>query len=153
MLITMAIGGFWHGANWTFLIWGLLHGCALVLVHQIRTLGIRLPQWAAVIITFQFVTLAWVFFRAPDLATAFRVLEGPFVASWENLSSDMQANAFALALLALFLLTHRFDRHALVRFALSRMSWAVTVPFLAFLWIIALTLSQGNSAKFIYFDF
>ena len=153
LLVTMAIGGFWHGANWTFLIWGLLHGFALVLVHQFRTLGIRLPQWIAVVITFQFVTLAWVFFRAPDLASAFRVLEGPFMASWENLFPDMQANAFALALLALFLLTHRFDRHALVRFALSHMSWAVTVPFLVFLWTVALTLSQGNSAKFIYFDF
>ncbi len=153
LLVTMAIGGFWHGANWTFLIWGLLHGCALVFVHRFRALGIRLPQWVAVIITFQFVTLTWVFFRAPDLASALRVLKGPFVASWENLSADIQANAFALTLLALFLLTHRFDRHALVRFGLGRISWAVAIPFLAFLWTVALTLSQGNSAKFIYFDF
>jgi alginate O-acetyltransferase complex protein AlgI len=153
LLLTMAIGGFWHGANWTFLIWGLLHGCALVFVHRFRALGIRLPQWVAVVITFQFVTLTWVFFRAPDLTSALRVLEGPFVASWENLSSDVQANAFALALLALFLLTHRFDRHALVRFGLGRISWAVAMPFLAFLWTVALTLSQGSSAKFIYFDF
>ena len=149
----MAIGGLWHGANWTFLIWGLLHGSALVLVHQFRTLGIQLPRWVAVTITFQFITLAWVFFRAPDLATTFRVLQGPFVASWENLSVDMQTNTFTLALLTLFLLTHRFDRHALIRLMLSRVSWAITVPFLAFLWTVALTLSQGNSAKFIYFDF
>jgi alginate O-acetyltransferase complex protein AlgI len=153
LLATMAIGGFWHGANWTFLVWGLLHGCALVIVHGFRTLGIRPPQWVAVIVTFQFVTLTWVFFRAPDLTSALRVLEGPFVASWESLSADLQANAFALTLLGLFLLTHRFDRHALVRFALSRISLAITVPFLVFLWTVALTLSQGSSAKFIYFDF
>ena len=149
----MAIGGFWHGANWTFLIWGLLHGAALVLVHRFRIMGIRPPRWIAVIITFHFVTLAWVFFRAPDLTTTFRVLQGPFVASWQNLYADIQTNAFALALLALFMFTHKFDRHALIRLTLSRVPLAIIVPFLAFLWTVALTLSQGNSAKFIYFDF
>jgi alginate O-acetyltransferase complex protein AlgI len=153
LLLTMAIGGLWHGANWTFLVWGLLHGCALVFVHQFSALRIRLPNWVAVAITFQFVTLAWIFFRAADLTTAVRVLKGPFLASWESLSTDMQVNSFALGLLALFFLTHRFDRHALVRFCMSRVSWAITVPFLAFLWTVALTLSQGSSAKFIYFDF
>ncbi|MEP7171925.1 MAG: MBOAT family O-acyltransferase [Aestuariivirga sp.] len=153
LLLTMAIGGFWHGANWTFLVWGLLHGCALVIVHRFRVLGIRLPQWLAVVITFHFVTLAWIFFRAADLTTAFRVLGGPFIASWESLFMDINANSFAFALMALFFLTHRFDRHALVRFGMSRISWAITVPFLAFLWTVAFTLSQGSSAKFIYFDF
>jgi alginate O-acetyltransferase complex protein AlgI len=153
LLVTMAIGGLWHGANWTFLVWGLLHGTALVLVHSWKKRGLRMPRWIAVIITFQFVTMAWVFFRAPDLATAFSVLQGPFTGSWQTLLADLQANSFALALIALFLFTHQFDRHAFVRLALSRVSWAITVPTLAFLWTISLALSQGNSAKFIYFDF
>ena len=153
LLVTMAIGGLWHGANWTFLVWGVLHGIALVLVHSWKKSGLRLSRWITVIITFQFVTMAWVFFRAPDLATAFRVLQGPFTGSWQSLLTDLQANTFALALIVLFLFTHQFDRHAFVRLALSRVSWAIAVPTLAFLWTISLTLSQGNSAKFIYFDF
>jgi D-alanyl-lipoteichoic acid acyltransferase DltB (MBOAT superfamily) len=76
LMLTMLLGGFWHGAAWTFLIWGGIHGGAL---GGERWLGeryprLRLPGWVAWLITFNVVCLAWVFFRAPDLGTAFDVL-------------------------------------------------------------------------------
>jgi alginate O-acetyltransferase complex protein AlgI len=153
LLVTMAIGGLWHGANWTFLIWGLLHGVALTLNHRLRSLFQWMPKGIATFATFQFVTFAWIFFRAPDLSTAMKVLQGPFVSGGANIEDFVHANTFTIMILSLFFLTHRFDRHALVRRALQCVPWPVAIPAMAFIWIIAFTLSQGNSAKFIYFDF
>ena len=76
LALTMLLGGLWHGAAWTFVIWGGIHGGALAAERVVRErTGLpRLPAWAGWLITFHVVCLAWVFFRAPDLATAFDVL-------------------------------------------------------------------------------
>jgi alginate O-acetyltransferase complex protein AlgI len=86
LLATMLLGGLWHGAGWTFVCWGALHGFFLIINHGWRAartrLGIadnvgggagRLAGWA---LTFLAVMVAWVFFRAPDLDTAFAMLGG-----------------------------------------------------------------------------
>jgi alginate O-acetyltransferase complex protein AlgI len=72
LLIVMLVGGFWHGAEWTFMVWGLLHG--LMLCGE-RLLGKqssyqRLPRFARIALTFAVVTVAWVFFRSPTIAHA-----------------------------------------------------------------------------------
>ncbi|HNB04391.1 MAG TPA: MBOAT family protein [Nitrospira sp.] len=76
LMITFVLGGLWHGASWMFVIWGGLHGAAMIIHRAWVQLGIALPQWLAWLITFNFVNLAWVFFRARDMADAKRVLEG-----------------------------------------------------------------------------
>jgi D-alanyl-lipoteichoic acid acyltransferase DltB (MBOAT superfamily) len=78
VMITMLLGGLWHGAAWTFLIWGGIHGGALSAERWARERyrGFRVPAWAAWFVTFHVVCVAWVFFRAPDLGTAFDVLGG-----------------------------------------------------------------------------
>jgi alginate O-acetyltransferase complex protein AlgI len=77
---TMVIGGIWHGANWTFVVWGAIHGFGLAIERWVKErwkpLGVPAPivktlQWA---LTFVIVCLAWVFFRATDMANAFDVL-------------------------------------------------------------------------------
>ncbi len=73
-LITFLIGGLWHGAGWTFVFWGFLHGVALVINRLWRKLGIGLPNWLSWLITFNFVNAAWVFFRAENWADAIKVL-------------------------------------------------------------------------------
>lgn len=85
LMATMMLGGLWHGAGWTFFAWGCLHGLYLVVDHGwqafLGRLGIavprsgigRVPGWA---LTFLAVVVAWVFFRAPDFATAGRMLAG-----------------------------------------------------------------------------
>lgn len=73
-LITFLIGGLWHGAGWTFVFWGFLHGVALVINRAWRKLGISLPNWLSWLITFNFVNAAWVFFRAETWADAVKVL-------------------------------------------------------------------------------
>ena len=75
LMLTMVLGGLWHGAGWTFVVWGALHGLYLVLHHAWLALGgQRLGQWWGRGLTFIAVMLAWVVFRAPDLATAGEML-------------------------------------------------------------------------------
>jgi alginate O-acetyltransferase complex protein AlgI len=76
LVITFALGGLWHGASWMFVIWGLLHGLALVVHRLWGGLGWRMPRALAWGLTFLFVNVAWVFFRAKDWDSARRVLAG-----------------------------------------------------------------------------
>ncbi|MBS2551186.1 MBOAT family protein [Catenulispora sp. NL8] len=88
LMLTMLLGGLWHGAAWTFVFWGGIHGIGLAMERawpsMRKALGFRngMPVWipqpvkttVGRIVTFHVVCLAWVFFRAPDLGTAFAVL-------------------------------------------------------------------------------
>ena len=69
LMITMLLGGLWHGAAWGFVLWGAIHGIALVIEHQFRG-KVRLPRWLAWFVVFHVVCLAWIPFRAPDLDLA-----------------------------------------------------------------------------------
>jgi D-alanyl-lipoteichoic acid acyltransferase DltB (MBOAT superfamily) len=69
LMITMLLGGLWHGAAWGFILWGAIHGTALVVEHQFRG-KVRLPKWLAWFLVFHIVVLAWIPFRAPDLDLA-----------------------------------------------------------------------------------
>lgn len=76
LMATFVIGGFWHGAGWTFLFWGFLHGLALC-IHRVWTkLGFKMWTWLAWFITFNFVNVAWIFFRAKEWDDAIKVLMG-----------------------------------------------------------------------------
>ena len=78
LLATFVIGGIWHGAGWTFLFWGLIHGVALMLHRFWKSLGLSMPAILAWFITFNFVNIAWVFFRAKEWKDALKVLRGMF---------------------------------------------------------------------------
>jgi alginate O-acetyltransferase complex protein AlgI len=76
LFTTFLLGGLWHGASWTFVIWGALHGAAAVLHKLWQSLGLRLPALAGWLLTFLFANAAWVFFRAETLPQALAVLRG-----------------------------------------------------------------------------
>jgi D-alanyl-lipoteichoic acid acyltransferase DltB (MBOAT superfamily) len=78
IFVAMFISGFWHGAGWTFIIWGSLHGAALVVNHYWRKLKIRMPAFLGWFITFNFINLAFVFFRAKEWKDALKVFRGMF---------------------------------------------------------------------------
>ena len=78
LLATFIIGGIWHGAGWTFVFWGFLHGIALVIHRAWSKLGFKLWTWLAWLITFNFVNTAWVFFRAKEWDDAVKVLGSMF---------------------------------------------------------------------------
>lgn len=78
LLATFVLGGLWHGAGWTFIFWGFLHGIALVIHRFWSKLGFKLYTWIAWLITFNFVNIAWVFFRAREWDDAIKILKGMF---------------------------------------------------------------------------
>ena len=78
LFTTFLLGGIWHGAGWTFVIWGALHGIAIVIHRVWQKLGLRMNSLLAWFITFNFVNITWVFFRARHFHDAKKVLEGMF---------------------------------------------------------------------------
>jgi alginate O-acetyltransferase complex protein AlgI len=76
IIITFLIAGLWHGAAWTFVFWGFLHGVALVTQRLWQKTGIKLSRLVAWVITFNFINVAWVFFRANSWQDALKVLKG-----------------------------------------------------------------------------
>ncbi len=90
ILIAMFISGLWHGAGWTFILWGSLHGAALVVNHYWRKLKIRMPTVLAWFITFNFVNMAFVLFRAKEWKDAMKVFRGMF-----GMSGVMLPRAYA----------------------------------------------------------
>jgi len=88
LLATFIIGGIWHGAGWTFVFWGFLHGMALVIHRFWKSMGLAMPKVLAWFITFNFINIAWVFFRAKEWEDAMKVLEGMFSLSFVGGSSS-----------------------------------------------------------------
>ena len=76
LMATFILGGIWHGAGWTFVFWGFLHGMALAIHRGWKTLGFNMPKFLSWFITFNFVNIAWVFFRAKEWDDAIKVLNG-----------------------------------------------------------------------------
>ena len=96
LMITMLLGGLWHGAGWTFVIWGGLHGIYLVINHQWhllqRSLGYELRnswwrQALSCLVTFLAVVVAWVFFRAENMGAAIAILRGMICVNGVSLPS------------------------------------------------------------------
>jgi alginate O-acetyltransferase complex protein AlgI len=76
VMITMFLGGLWHGAGWTFVVWGTLHGAYISIDHGWRNLKIPLPKILCQAITLVAVVVAWVFFRASSVSDALEILKG-----------------------------------------------------------------------------
>ncbi len=118
LVVTMLLGGLWHGASWNFVVWGLLHGVGLALtrVYQVWR-GNPKPSthWAArtlkAVLTAQFVAFAWIFFRAPDWNAALAVIAriASFTFSTANISTPL-AIVFALALVGHYLPVKWYER-------------------------------------------
>jgi D-alanyl-lipoteichoic acid acyltransferase DltB (MBOAT superfamily) len=158
LVITMLLGGLWHGVAWTFAIWGLLHGVGLAATRGWWAWRGRPRQpvkpWRrvlAVVGTYLFVCLTWVFFRAPSVAGALAVLGriGSLTAGLENISGPLAA-VLLLAAAALFARQAWYAR-AMDTFA--RSPFYVQAAALALV-VVALQLAgaRGN-APFVYSRF
>nr|WP_294514690.1 MBOAT family protein [uncultured Rhodopila sp.] len=115
LLITMGLGGIWHGASWNFAVWGLYHGVLLAL-HRLwrRMRGDAASGWAgraaSACLTFILVTLGWVMFRAPDFATTWRVFGDLFGGGWDVTAATPANFLVLLAASGLWLLADRRRR-------------------------------------------
>ena len=78
LFMTFLIGGIWHGAGWTFVFWGFLHGIAMVIHRMWKQMGKSMNFYLAWFVTFFFVNVTWVFFRAKEWGDAIKLLKGMF---------------------------------------------------------------------------
>lgn len=141
LLLTMVLGGLWHGAGWTYIIWGCLHGLYLIINHgwhQIRAaLGQNLTrstihgQLAAMATTFIAVVIGWVFFRAPDIDTALRILDGMFGFNGIVLPEELMPTY-----LVNFLHLHGITVGELTAFKHTPGGFTALISWISLLWIL-----------------
>ena len=157
LMITFIIGGIWHGAGWTFIFWGFLHGLALV-IHRIWTkiahkFNIKLNTWIAWIITFNFINFSWVFFRAKEWDDAIKILKGMIDI---NFNIPINTDHFFLILFSLTI-TIFFKNSMEIAQHHSKKSWAkwVTIYLLiiSFLQILNIQIQNDKISEFLYFNF
>ncbi len=152
LMITMLLGGIWHGAAWKFVAWGGLHGAGLVAERFIKPWSsTRLGKVIAVLVVFHFVCLGWILFRADSFQTVVIYL----TAMVSGTGDELQITPFTLALIVLGLSLHAVPRDVPARLA----RWFATVP----VWTWGITAGVGIAmidalgpdgvAPFIYFQF
>jgi D-alanyl-lipoteichoic acid acyltransferase DltB (MBOAT superfamily) len=156
LMITMLLGGLWHGASWNFVVWGGLHGLALA-GHKVWRGEAKRDEHRlnplAVLVTFHFVCLTWIFFRADDFDTAWRVLTG--IVSFQGGATLDFTWPFLLFAYTLGLEVFQERRGAVCSHVDS---WLRSSPFLfgGFLWTamtLAVVVFYRGQEAFIYFQF
>jgi len=181
LMITMLLGGLWHGASWTFVAWGGLHGLYLwiekaigdmrktpgnlpmaVVAEPVAVQGFPIPavlkskqasNFLLALFTFFLVNVTWVFFRAPDFTSAWRLLNAMFghVSKGASLLSTLSIIKVAL-IISLLLVSHHLMRNTQILKVAAKMPWWL----LSIAWsvmLLLLILSQESSSSFIYFQF
>ena len=159
LMLTMMIGGLWHGASWTFVVWGALHGVGLAAVRYVQTTwpaekNAVVPLWwryGRIVLTFHFVAFAWIFFRASNLENALQILSriASLTISFANVSGPLLL-ILAIAILALYVPKRWYD---------ASLSFYSRAPFYAqaialVLLVIGLqNVLQTGAAPFIYTRF
>jgi alginate O-acetyltransferase complex protein AlgI len=160
LIIVMFIGGLWHGAAWTFVVWGLLHGSYLAIERLLRAL-VKETSWTenlgfkllVGLTTYVAVLIAWVYFRAPNFEVASRMIAGMFGRHPTGDALLSTREILQVAIVTLFLLAAHWALrdNSLETAVLWMPRWAVTTIW--FLMACAIILTQGNSNAFIYFQF
>lgn len=158
LMITMLLGGLWHGAAWTFVVWGGLHGLYLMMHQRLSGRSSKAPSdsftlgdLAPALVTFNFVCLGWVFFRAESFGQAFDLLRGVVTLR----SGSIDKNALALVILlgltavAIDLAQRNFASHTVV------LRWPAPARgvIYAALLVGVVVFSGAQQVPFIYFQF
>ena len=164
LMITMLLGGLWHGASWVFVFWGFLHGLYLVVQRLLTSFTGRINQFLgkrqilmtpfSILFVYLFTCLGWVFFRSPNFGTAIQIIQG--IGELDQLYFGSISNKF-WALKGLFLIgTLLLIEAANLRFHFSQLALKSPIfriaSFAILLWLIAF-LGTFDSNAFIYFQF
>lgn len=163
-LIVFLVSGFWHGANWTFIVWGLLHACffiPLLLTNKNRTNlnqvaeGRILPTFRELMsmtLTFTLVTFAWIFFRAPDILSAWTYIERIFTRTLFSKPTVLPMHV--ILMVTIFFIIEWFGRSQ--PYAIARLGLRLPYPVrwgIYLLMCIAIVVMAGRETPFIYFNF
>lgn len=168
LMITMLLGGLWHGAGWGFILWGGIHGIFLVVFYIWKQYTIRrsfrLPIILAWLCTYTVVTIAWLLFRAESLGAAILLLKGVFgLSGMEFVMENSKAAWIVFGLLFVWVLPNTQQLMVLHPFDSSEIDTKKVLPIhwqSKYLWSFVLTsaailglLHLGKPAEFIYFQF
>ncbi len=160
LMLTMLIGGLWHGASWTFVVWGGMHGLFLAAERFLRgrfadvrfagKWGFRLGVG---LLTYFLVNLTWVFFRAQDFPTAWRMVRSMLLLSpGGKVVLPTDGVALVVVVIVGMLVAHWTMRNRRLEDVVSRAPWWL----LGFTWAVmlfAILITQGVGDAFIYFQF
>jgi alginate O-acetyltransferase complex protein AlgI len=157
LMITMLLGGLWHGAAWTFIVWGGLHGTYLILERlQRQYLPFKIKPWNGMFLaftTFTCVNITWVFFRAREFDTAWNMIKSMFYmqANGEKILDTFTIIKVSIVIGVLFI-CHWFMRNtSLKEVSLKTSPWALGVVWAIMFFLIVI--AQGSGEQFIYFQF
>ncbi len=149
LFTTMLLGGLWHGAAWTFVIWGALHGCYLIVNHAWHKTGIKLPYPVAWAMTFLAVMFAWVFFRAENITSAFTFIQAMSGRGGVVNHGEMTSG---LLMAAMLMIMWTLTAPNTQQVAFSRKPRKLIAVQTAVMLLIGI-LGLGHSDHFIYFQF
>jgi D-alanyl-lipoteichoic acid acyltransferase DltB (MBOAT superfamily) len=159
LFLTFLLGGLWHGAGWTFVAWGAMHGLGTA-GHRLwkERLGLRMPRYAGWSLTFLFVHVAWVFFRSPDFSTASAMLEG--MVGFGGLSGfgrfaaiDRPTQLLCLAIMAPAAIAAFAARNSGGWSRAFSPGWRTALATAVMLFLGTLYLNSSLPKEFLYFDF
>jgi alginate O-acetyltransferase complex protein AlgI len=157
LMLTMLLGGLWHGAAWTFVIWGALHGIYLLVERLLKgKIPIKITPYNGflfALLTYLFVNFTWVFFRAREFSTAKNM-----IASMLFMNDDGEKILQTFPIIQVFtLISLLFISHWIMRNTSLKEVAQKTAPWvLGVVWavmIFFLSISQGSGEQFIYFQF
>ncbi len=162
------IGGLWHGAAWTFVIWGMLHGVANIVFRLWSKVGFTLNKFVAWLLTLNFINLSWVFFRANSFDSALKVIKAMFdVSSFTNkpwwrmkyylTDFGVRSNAFYALVILIILCTilpnsvQILQKLSLIRNKRIIISFSLILALISFALLIKMIVIPYS--EFIYFNF
>ncbi len=153
LIITMTLGGIWHGAGWTFLLWGLLHGILLSMVHlKNRYLSIwRIPNAIAIAVTFLTVSLLWVLFRSQSIEDAQAYYEVLFYFGGGDMPI-INTYGIAIGLGIVWLLPNSME---FVRYQkqMQRLGWRYALAASVLSFVALKMMAEAPAQSFVYFNF
>jgi D-alanyl-lipoteichoic acid acyltransferase DltB (MBOAT superfamily) len=163
LMVTMLLGGLWHGASWTFVFWGALHGAYLVVERLLKRHVPDRALWrhwlfrlGLALFTFALICFTWVFFRASSFGQAFQIA-GSMLGLGAEQATDLEIitrveRIIVLATMSLMLVFHWLLRDTTLEHAAARTPWPVRALLIAF-FIAAILGLPGEDRAFIYFQF
>jgi len=157
LMLTMLLGGLWHGAAWTFVIWGALHGLYLIGERLLKNIiSIKVNAWNGILfalLTYTLVNITWVFFRAKDFISSKEILSSMFFMNPEGkkILGIAEISKVGFVITALFL-SHWIMRNSSMKSVGEKTpSWALGTGWAILFFLICL--AQGSGEQFIYFQF
>ena len=170
LLIVFLIGGIWHGAGWTFIVWGAMHALASIFIRYWWKLNIQLPRTLAILLTFSFIHMTWIPFKADDFNSAITMFQNlwdvnftllspqDIIQNLKSLGVDKDSTMEALchlglilgALISVFIVPNSLK---LMKRYEVKSSFFQTLAVALLFCLCLILINSSSPAKFLYFDF